>query len=509
MGQRSGFEHAGRCGAGRGHGTAPLPARPGRLAALRRSRTTRGAVVAAAFGLCLGGCEAAGPVGKVRDFVFGDDSATPQALSGFIGGVAADEPQAALAARAVLAQGGTAADAAVALAFTLAVTLPSRASLGAGGACLAYQPRAAGVGGGVPQAVMFTPIAPGSPGAAADRPAAVPMLARGMFLLHALYGSRPFESLVAPAEQLARSGAPVSRALARDLAQVGGPLLADPNARAVFATPGGGTPAEGAVLAQPALAETLAQVRRAGVGDLYQGVLAARLVDGAAVAGGGLATADLRNALPHAVAPLTLAAGADQVAFVPEPADGGVAAAAAFGVLQRSPTDLAGARSRSVAAAAAVRAGGDARAILAGAGGGPGLPALPASTSFVVLDRSGGAVACALTMDNLFGTGRVAAGTGVVLATSPALARPMLSAALEWSPTQHAFRAAVAGSGQEGAALAVAAALNDARRPGQAIAVPDPGRANVAECARYLPGAEQSCRFATDPRGAGLALGSE
>jgi len=510
MGQRSGHGRADQGGGG-GRGDArrgvARPARTGRLPALRRSAAARGA--AAAFALCLGGCEATGPVAKVRDFVLGDEAAPPQALTGFIGGAAADEPQAALAARTVLAQGGTAADAAVALAFTLAVTLPSRASLGAGGACLAYQPREAGAGGGVPQAIMFTPIAPASPGAGADRPAAVPMLARGLFLLHALYGSQPFEALVAPAEQLARAGAPVSRAFAQDLAQVGGPLLADPNARAVFATAGGTTLAEGAVLAQPALAATLAQIRMAGVGDLYQGALAARLVEGAAVAGGGLATADLRTALPHAVAPLTVAAGSDQVAFVPEPADGGVAAAAAFETLLSSPGDLAGAQSRALAAAAAVRAGADAKAILAGARGGSALPALPASTSFVVLDRNGGAVACALTMDNLFGTGRVAAGTGVVLATSPALARPMLSAALEWSPAQHGFRAEVAGSGQDGAALAVAAALDGARRPGQAIAVPDPGRANVAECARYLPGAEQSCRFATDPRGAGLAIGSE
>ncbi|MGI3776863.1 MAG: gamma-glutamyltransferase [Janthinobacterium lividum] len=536
MGQRSGCGRAGQ----------------GRMAALRRSGAARGVASAAALGVSLGGCGAAS---GVHDFFLGGGSgATQQALTGFIGGAAADEPQAALAARAVLAQGGTAADAAVALAFTLSVTLPSRASLGAGGACVAYQPRESGAGGGVPQAIMFTPIAPAAPGAGADRPAAVPMMARGMFLLHALYGSRPFESLVAPAEQLARFGTPVSRAFAQDLAEVGGPLLADPNARAVFgaggaaavaadgvadgaaggvaararpgrrgavgagaggglaaAGGGGATLAEGAVMTQPALGATLAQLRVAGVGDFYQGGLAAKLVHGAAVAGGGLAATDLRTALPHAVAPLVVAAGTDQVAFVPEPADGGVAAAAGFQALLRSPEDMAGAQARAVAAAAAVRAGADAKAALAGGGGGAALPALPASTSFVVIDRHGEAVACALTMDNLFGTGRVAAGTGVLLAASPALARPMLAAAVEWNANLHAFRAAAGGSGQEGAALAVAAGLEDARRSGRAMAapVPEPGRANVASCARYLPGTEESCHVATDPRGAGLAVGSE
>lgn len=51
---------------------------------------------------------------------------------------------------------------------------------------------------------------------------------------------------------------------------------------------------------------------------------------------------------------------------------------------------------------------------------GGALPALPASTSFVVTDRQGQTVACALSMNNLFGTGRIAGSTGIVLGASPA-----------------------------------------------------------------------------------------
>ena len=52
-------------------------------------------------------------------------------------------------------------------------------------------------------------------------------------------------------------------------------------------------------------------------------------------------------------------------------------------------------------------------------------------------------------------------------------------------------------------------ALFNALRTGQAMAapVPDPGRVNVGTCSGYLPGGDLSCRWATDPRGAGLALG--
>ena len=437
----------------------------------------------------------------------------PRRINGFIGAVVADEPNAAIAGRDVLALGGTAADAAVAVGFTLAVTYPSRASLGAGGACLAYSPARTGAGEGVPEAILFTPVAPKAVLPQTDRPAAVPMLARGLFALHARYGRRPFETLIAPAEQAARFGIPVSRALVRDLQAVAGPLTADPNAAAIFA-PGGVTISEGATLVQPDLGATLAQLRVAGVGDLYQGTLAQRWQIASERAGGGMLVSDLRAALPKTVAPLMLAGpGNDQVAFLPPPADGGLAAAAAFKALTGKPADAAAAGARAEAVAARWRAGGvDAATLLTNppAPGGS-LPPLPASTTFAALDRDGNAVVCAVTMDNLFGTGRVTPGLGVVLAASPAaVPQPLLSAAVEWNPNLRAFRAAVGGSGQDGAPLATASALLDAVRGGTAMPAPvaEPGRANVILCPRYLPGAEARCTWAVDPRSAGLAQGS-
>lgn len=432
-------------------------------------------------------------------------------LTGFIGGAAADEPRAVLAGREVLALGGTAGDAAVAMAFTLMVTLPSRAGLGGGGACLAYNPNRDGPGAGNPEAVVFVPVGPAAAPPNTDRPAAVPMMARGLFALHARYGKRPFESLIAPAEQLARFGAPPSRALLRDLAVVAGPLLADPNARAVFA-PGGAPLTEAGTLVQNDLGATLAQIRTAGVGDLYQGALARRLEDASRLAGGGLTLDDMRGALPRTGAPITVRAGRDNAAFLPPPADGGLAAAAAFEALQANPADLAGAQARAIGTVARWRqGGGDVQAVLASAPSGGSLPTLPASTGFAVLDRDGNAVTCALTMNNLFGTGRIAPGTGILLAASPrAVTPPLLTAALAWNSNVRGFRAAVAGSGQEGAALAVAAGLSNALRGNAAMPspVPDPGRAVAIACNRYLPGPEDACTWAADPRSAGLAAGS-
>ncbi|MDE2199651.1 MAG: gamma-glutamyltransferase [Rhodospirillales bacterium] len=434
-------------------------------------------------------------------------------ISGFLGAVAADEPQAALVARGVLSAGGNAADAAVALGFALAVTLPSRAGLGGGGACLSWRAGAAGKDG--PVAVLFTPRAPAST-AGSSRPAAVPMLARGLYALHARDGSQPFETLVSPAERLARFGVPASRALVSDLAVVAGPLAADPEADRIFFRAGRPL-ADGAPLAQPELGATLAQIRVAGVGDLYQGVLGRRVADAARQAGGSFTIADLRAALPQVTAPLTVPApGHDLVAFLPPPADGGLAAAAAFQALRANPADDAAATARALAAAARWRQGGiTPQAILAGNVAAAGLPALPASTSFAVLDRNGNAVACALTMDNLFGTGRIAPSTGMVLAASPsAFPPPLLSAAIAYNPNVHAFRAAVASSGQEGAPLATAAGMMQALAGGAGRsqpapgAVPGPGRANIIACSQYRPGENGSCGWATDPRGAGLAAGS-
>lgn len=432
-------------------------------------------------------------------------------LTGFIGGVAADEPRAALAGREILALGGTAGDAAVAMGFMLTVTLPSRAGLGGGGACLAYNPSRDGPGAGNAEAVVFTPVGPATVPSGTDRPAAVPMMARGLFALHARYGKRPFEGLIAPAEQLARFGAPPSRALLRDLAVVAGPLAADPNARAVFA-PGGQPLTETGTLIQNDLGATLAQLRTAGVGDLYQGALGRRLEEASRLAGGGLTLDDMRTALPRTGAPITVPAGRDSVAFLPPPADGGLAAAAAFAVLQDNAANTSGAQARAMGVAARWRqGGGDPLTLLASTASGASLPALPASTGFSVLDRDGNAVTCALTMNNLFGTGRIAPGTGMLLAASPrAVTPPLLSAALAWNGNVRGFRAAVAGSGQEGAPLAVAAGLNNALRGASAMPapVPEPGRANVISCTRYLPGTESACTWATDPRGAGLAAGS-
>jgi gamma-glutamyltranspeptidase / glutathione hydrolase len=454
-------------------------------------------------------------VDKVTNTVLGTSGPSrgqPGFVPGFLGGVVADEPRAVLAGREVLSAGGNAADAAVAMGLTLAVTLPSRAGLGGGGACIAYSPDPKSAGGGKPEAVLFTPLAPAATGPNADRPAAVPMMARGLFLLHARYGSTPFETLISSAEQLAHFGVPTSRALARDIAAVSGPLLSDPGARAIFSQDGQPL-TEGQSLRQPDLGGTLAQLRVLGVGDMYQGTLARRIALVSQEIGGPIQLADLRGGLPKLGAPLVRSFRNDQLAFLPPPADGGLAAAAAFDDLADNPNDTSGAVARYLAVTARYRAGGITPTEALAAKGLPaaGATTFPASTSLVAMDRSGNAVVCALTMDNLFGTGRIMPGLGILAAASPAaVPPPLLAAGVVWNDNIHVFRAAAGGSGQAGAPLAVAVALINTLKTGRPLStpVPDPGRANVIACSRYLPGENSECGWANDPREAGLALGA-
>lgn len=404
---------------------------------------------------------------------------TPGNVTGFLGGAAAEEPRAAIVAREILSAGGSAVDAAVAGAFALSVTLPSRAGLGGGGACLVFS-----AGRREVQAVLFpagarTELPPGT-----DRPAAVPMMARGLFLLHTRGGRLRFDQLVRPAEDLARFGTEISRVFADDLAAVAAPLLADPNARRVFGSPGGGPLRAGERITQLDLGATLAQMRNGGVGELYQGPLSQRVADASLLAGGGLTDADLRAGRADATQPVRVDAGNDAVHFLPASGDGGAGTATAF------------------------------QAALAGQPASTGGAPVGAQAGLVTLDPQGNSVACAFSMNNLFGTGRVLPEIGILLGAAPSgsVSPAPLAVALATNRDLRGFRAASAGSGQQEAGAAAGGAMAAALRrvPNADIfaSVPQPGRGLVISCPGYAPGSTASCTGAADPRGGGVAIGS-
>lgn len=410
-----------------------------------------------------------------------------------VGFAVAPVPEAALAAKHILNEGGNAADAATAAGFALAVTLPSRAGLGGGGACLIDLPKNDG-GTGHITSLLFQPGQPSGATSGASRPAAVPQLARGLIAMQARYGRLPLSTDLAPAEAMAGGGVAVSRALAADLSVVGSALLANPASRSVFTTASGQMLQAGETLRQPDLATTLTRLQSAGVFGFYHGQFAAKFIDAADRAGGGLTLADLRAIKPRYVTPVTIDRLGYSLSFLPTA--GGLGAATGIESLAQNPQAMDVAAGRALAAAQAARHGAS-------------LGALPASAGFAALDHKGGVVGCATTMNNLFGTGRIAPGTGILLAASPArITPPLLAAGLATRGGN--FRAIATGSGQQGAPMAVAAGLYNALHSSVPMPspVPAPGRANVIACAGLMPGAPKSCAGAADPRGFGLAVGS-
>ena len=403
-------------------------------------------------------------------------------VRGFLGGIVAEEPRAALVAREVLSAGGSATDAAVALAFALSVSLPSRAALGGGGLCLVWNAQRVDT-----LAFEFQAKAPSVVEPTDDRPAAVPLLARGLFAMHARGGGRlQFERLVAPAEAMARFGILTSRALARDLQPVAELLARDPGAASVF-LPQGRPLGEGDQMVQQELAGTLGLIRSQGPGELHQGQLARRIADASADAGGTLSLADLRAAVPRLEPVAGVRIGNDLAYAANDPG--------------------------SAAALEAFRSGQPATADRGGISG--------ASTAFVAFDRDGNAAGCALTMNNLFGTGRIVPGTGILLAAAPTgrVQPPPLPTLIVANDRVKALRFAGSASGGAGAPAALAqvavATVRNGTPLAEALAAPRPGLSqgeglvSAVFCPRLFLANEISCSYAADPRGAGHAVGGE
>lgn len=460
-------------------------------------------------------------------------------VEGFLGGVAADEPQAALIGRDVLSAGGTAADAVVAMYFASAVTLPSSASLGGGGVCLGFD-RASGQ----VAAIEFLARAPQDSGG--DRPVAVPGNVRGFFAFHARFGRLRWSQVLAPAENLARFGAPVSRALANDMAEVAAALEAEPSMRRAF-----GVPAErrlvraGDMLRQVELAAVLGRVRAEGAGAFYTGSLARQLAEGVEAAGGRLSMDDLRNYAPEWRPSVRVAMGNHVIHFASPPPHGGARAADMLTYLM----DRGGyRRADTEGRLAAIAEAGLAMHARSGSAGGESLEN-PSAATFVAADREGSAAVCAVTLNSLFGTGRVVADLGIVLAAAPGpggRGATALGPMLMVNENVRSFFLAAAASGgaaAPGALVQVAAdvliadeplprALAAPRllagpmpglvhaEPGAAAAaqrvaaglgrrvvgLPSLGKVNVVACPEGLPPRPQSCVAGHDPRGLGLAV---
>ncbi|PHQ69051.1 MAG: hypothetical protein COB93_09060, partial [Sneathiella sp.] len=209
-------------------------------------------------------------------------------VQGSLGGVASDEPRATLIAEEILSAGGTAADAAAALYFTLAVTYPVAASLGGGGECIVYDNETNKL-----ENLQFQNKSP-----AAGGPIAIPGNIRGMAALQARYGRLNWTTILSPAEKIANFGEPVSRAQHMAMILNKEQFTLDYSLNTIFKDKDGEFVAEGTRIRQIRLASLLSALRSEGGAAFYSGNWARTFIEDAANAGGKLVLADMVNFKP-------------------------------------------------------------------------------------------------------------------------------------------------------------------------------------------------------------------
>jgi len=235
----------------------------------------------------------------------------------------------------VMRTGGNAVDAAVAVALTLAVTWPSAGNLGGGGFMLLRN------ADGSAEAIDYRERAPLAatrdmyldaegkviPKASTEghRAVGVPGTIAGLALAHKRHGKLKWAQVVEPARKLAAEGFEINFHLARSLhyQSTTDRMAPFPESRRIFQR-NGRFYEMGERLVQPELAATLARIQ-ANPRDFYEGETA-KLIVAEMKAGGGLITAeDLKSYEPTIRKPLQTTYRGAEIITMPPPSSGGVA----------------------------------------------------------------------------------------------------------------------------------------------------------------------------------------
>jgi gamma-glutamyltranspeptidase/glutathione hydrolase len=267
--------------------------------------------------------------------------------------VATQEPLATGIGVEVLRRGGNAIDAAVAVAFALAVTLPAAGNLGGGGFLLAR------FADGRTTFIDFRERAPAAAtrdmyldhegkatrdSVAGWRAAGVPGTVRGLEYAHRKYGRKRWRELVEPAVRLARDGFPVYYGLETSLKSAEGRLREFPESRRIFLK-NGAFHETGELFRQPELARTLARIARYGAKDFYEGETGRILVEESQKAGGLFTSEDLKSYAVVERRPLTGRYKGYDIITAPPPSSGGIGILQMMGVLEGSGYEKQGAGS--------------------------------------------------------------------------------------------------------------------------------------------------------------------
>jgi len=373
------------------------------------------------------------------------------------GGIAASEhPLAAQAGASMLARGGNAIDAAIAVNAAMGVVAPMMN--GAGGDLFAIIYEAAtgeihgiNASGYAPAALTIDRVrrvGMTSMPQTGIHSVTVPGAVAGWAMLHARFGRLPLADLLSPAIHLAESGFPVAEITAAEWRAAEPFLRGDEEASRVY-LPGGVAPGVGQIFRNPDLAATYRAIALHGRDAFYRGDIARRIVDCSEQHGGALAGDDLAAYDSEWVTPLSTTYRGWTVSELP-PNGQGIAALMMLNLIEPSAMASYGHNSadalhtlieakklayadmanhvcdpafHDVPVAAMLSkeyAAGRARQIdpaRAHSGVSPGgLPARAGDTTYLsIVDRDGNMVSLIQSVFASFGSGVVPAGTGFAL----------------------------------------------------------------------------------------------
>jgi len=243
----------------------------------------------------------------------------------------------------VLAKGGNAFDAAVAVAATLSVVEPE--SSGIGGGFMAVLHRAKDGHNVFIDARETAPAAvnpkdylnpDGSPNrdTALKGPlsAGIPGEPAGLVLIAKRYGRLSLQQSLAPAIRIARDGFEPDARLRGAITSMQKDLARWPASAAKY-LPNGKPPAEGATWRDPDQARTLELIAAHGDDGFYRGETAQKLVAAVRAAGGNWTLADLANYRAKERTPISVDYRGYKIITAPPPSSGGVAIAEILNIL--------------------------------------------------------------------------------------------------------------------------------------------------------------------------------
>lgn len=251
------------------------------------------------------------------------------AVEGRHGLVSSEDAHATRIGVEVLARGGNAIDAAVAVGYALSVTHHAAGSLGGGGFMIVH------LASGETHAIDYREVAPAgatvalneqqlAKGAHGYLSAAVPGVVAGLNLARERFGSLPLRDLVAPSVALAEGGHAYGARQAQVLAWYWNKLERDPTLAAVLGRRNKPVGA-GQRLKQPALAKTLAAIAERGDDGFYGGEVAEKIAKAMKARGGLVTEKDLAGYRAKIREPLHLRYRGLDVYTMSPPSMGGIA----------------------------------------------------------------------------------------------------------------------------------------------------------------------------------------